>query len=62
MIRRDIEIFLRSGGRLISKKRLDEVYYNSIEKKYLIDFYIGNRLSGETSEFMWEFLNTFKKK
>jgi len=53
---------LLTGGRLISSKRFDEVYYNSITEKFIIEFYIGNRLSGETSEFMWEFLPTFELK
>ncbi len=62
MTTKEAEHHLQSGGRLISSKRLDEVYYNSLTKQYILEFYIGNQLSGETTNFMWEFLPTFEIK
>lgn len=62
MDRKEAEDYLKNGGRLVSKKRLDEVYYNSVKDEYRIQFYIGNQLSKETAPFMWEFLPTFIKR
>lgn len=56
------EHHLQSGGRLISSKRLDEVYYNSITKKYILEFFQGTQLSGATTTFMWDYLPTFEIK
>ena len=61
MTREEAEFHLKSGGRLISR-RLDEVFFNSITSEFRIEFYQGNQLSGETMNFMWEYLLTFKKK
>ena len=61
MTREEAESYLKNGNRLISK-RLDEVFFDPIISEFRIEFYQGNHLSGETMNFMWEYLPTFKKK
>jgi len=49
---------LENGGTIISDKRKDVVKF--VDGEFLIFFFIGNRLSKESSTFNIDYLSTFK--
>ena len=51
--------FMKNGGRLISRRK-DEAYWNGFI--FVLDLFIGNKLSNESVVFDWKYLNTFSKK
>lgn len=51
--------FMKNGGRLISRRK-DEAYWNGFI--FVLDLFIGGKLSNESVVFDWKYLNTFSKK